>query len=273
MISDLIQFVVESINRDRRLRIILGTIILAVSVIFIYSIYIYKLRPTDFLDTIGPALVAILFSFVGISLAVTDQKVRRNKANGKPGGKKDFGDDSLTKNKSTELTDVFHEFRVRMIYDSDRLKFNSFKNLAIGIIFSFSALSLLAFFVLWQDIDRLNYDYVKYFMQWLVPRIAIVLLLQFVGFFFLRLYVASELDIKHNKNEITNIEAQVMAYAMSKEFGADLVKFVIEKLAMTERNFIIKQGEKTISIENESQFNDLKDIIGKLVDRIPTEVK
>ena len=128
---------------------------------------------------------------------------------------------------------------------------------------------LLTFFVLWPGDGYDVSAYGEYFVRWFLPRISIVLLLQFVGFLFLRLYISNELDLKHNKNKITNVEAKIMAYAMSKEFGSDLVKLVVDKMSSTERNFIIKSGEKTIAIENDSQYNDLRNLIEKLADKIP----
>jgi len=131
---------------------------------------------------------------------------------------------------------------------------------------------MLAYFVLaYQAALDPTKDYLEFLSKWLVPRMAIVALVQFVGFFFLRLYVANELDIKHNKNELTNVESKLMAYAMAKSLGANQVKVVIEELAKTERNFVLKKNEKTLSHENLSEFNDLRDVVQKLAEKIPSK--
>lgn len=65
------------------------------------------------------------------------------------------------------------------------------------------------------------------------PGVAI----SFVGFFFLRLYVANELDLKHNKD------------APSK-------KEIMKSLAQTERNFVLKKNERSASTELLSEYND-----------------
>ena len=97
------------------------------------------------------------------------------------------------------------------------------------------------------------------------------LILQFVGFFFLRLYVANELDVKQNKNELTNIEAKMLAFMMSSKSSKNsFTKIVVESLARTERNFTIKKGERTISVENDPQFNDLNALLQKFAEKIPS---
>jgi hypothetical protein len=103
-----------------------------------------------------------------------------------------------------------------------------------------------------------------------VPRFSVGLLLQLVGFFFLRLYVANELDLKHNKNEITNLEMKMMALQLAKEFNDTASKKEITKsLAQTERNFILRKSERSVSTETLSECNDLRGFIEKLVSKIP----
>jgi hypothetical protein len=103
-----------------------------------------------------------------------------------------------------------------------------------------------------------------------LPRFSVGLLLQFVGFFFLRLYVANELDLKHNKNEITNLEMKMMALQLAKEFNdSPSKKEIMKSLAQTERNFILKKNEKSVSTEALSEYNDLRGLIEKLVNKIP----
>jgi len=90
------------------------------------------------------------------------------------------------------------------------------------------------------------------------------LLLQFVGFFFLRLYVANEQDIKHNSNEITNLEAKMMALQVASERNdKQLFKPIVESLAATERNFILKKNEKAIH-EDDRRYNDLSQMLRAL---------
>lgn len=43
----------------------------------------------------------------------------------------------------------------------------------------------------------------------------------------------------------------------------------MKSLAATERNFVIKKSEKSISTEALSEYNDLKGIFEKLISKIP----
>ncbi len=265
MFAEAINALFRLILNKRGYRITFGIALVVIPLLLLGFAYWFDVKPTLILERAFSFAPIVLPVVLGIAIALVEPSEYGKRAKQVVRDEKE-----ILRNKSSELADVFHVFRLRMLVDSDRLKFNSNKNLAIGILFSFFALSLLAYFVVFQP-SQVGISYVDFALQWYAPRISIVLLLQFVGFFFLRLYVASELDVKHNKNEITNIEAQMMAYAMAREFGADGVKPVIEALSRTERNFIVKKDEKTIAIENPSEYNDLRGFVDKLLDKIPAK--
>jgi len=169
---------------------------------------------------------------------------------------------------------LFQVARQRLLDEAIRIDKISRRNLVIGIVFSFIALGTLASPLISGLLQASQEPSDSGVMPWIahfyLPRFAIGLLLQFVGFFFLRLYVANELDLKHNKNEITNIELRMMGLQIAKAAG-DAVsrKEVIKSLMSTERNFIIKRNEKTTSAEALSEYNDLRGLIEKLVNKIP----
>jgi hypothetical protein len=165
---------------------------------------------------------------------------------------------------------VFRNFRVRMRNEYRRLRSISTRNLSIGIGFSFAALFFIAYPLLFaaavQDSAIRPEQETSAAFNWLaryyVPRLAVGLLLQFVGFFFLRLYVANEQDIKHNSNEITNLEAKMMGLLVAQERNdKSLFKALIDSLAKTERNFVIKRKDRTILDDEDRKYNDLKDVI------------
>lgn len=268
---DMIDLLFKYISKKRFLRVSFGLIVVIVPISVVLTSIYSGSSIANIIEELSPIIISIVTTVLGFSLAFSrpEPHPRASDEQTKSTPSNHIDGEELTKQPSDDLPDVFYTFRIRMLYDAERLKANSFKNLSIGILFSFAAFSLLSYFVLLQVNLEQGSDYISFMMKWYLPRITIVILLQFVGFFFLRLYVASELDLKHNKNEITNIESQFMAYLMSREYGADLVKIVVEKMASTERNFIIKNGEKTISLENESQYNDLKELSLKIVDKIP----
>jgi hypothetical protein len=167
---------------------------------------------------------------------------------------------------------LFKVSRQRLLDEAVRIDAISRRNLGIGILFSSIALAVLAWPMVAAaifplpdqppSIDRTLRSY--------LPRFSVGLLLQFVGFFFLRLYVANELDLKHNKNEITNLEMKMMALQLAKEFNDSASKKEIMKsLAQTERNFVLRKNERSVTTDTLSEYNDLRGLIEKLVSKIP----
>jgi hypothetical protein len=175
---------------------------------------------------------------------------------------------------TSEPDKLFQVARQRLLDEAIRLDKISRRNLIIGIVFSFVALGTLASPLISGLLQTAPEPVDSGVMPWIahyyLPRFAIGLLLQLVGFFFLRLYVANELDLKHNKNEITNIELRMMGLQLARTDGdAASRKDVIKSLMNTERNFIIKKSEKTVSTEALTEYNDLKGLIEKLISKIP----
>ena len=63
---------------------------------------------------------------------------------------------------------------------------------------------------------------------------------------------------------------KMMGLQLAKEFGdAASKKEIMKSLAQTERNFILKKSERSVSTEALSEYNDLRGLIEKLVSKIP----
>ena len=114
-----------------------------------------------------------------------------------------------------------------------------------------------------------TYNTEKFEIYGVIYRISLVVLVQFVGFFFLRLYVGNELDIKQNKNEITNLELKAIACYLSEKNKSNNVGSIIESLVREERNFVLKGGDKSVSHESKHEFNDLSGMLKVAIDKIP----
>jgi hypothetical protein len=168
--------------------------------------------------------------------------------------------------------------------ESIRIDRISRRNLYFGIVFSAFALGSLAWPLLVQSLElatnrgsaagvdhETSIEVFRWLAQTYLPRFAVALLLQFVGFFFLRLYVANELDLKHNRNEITNIEGKMMGLQLAKSIN-DVAskKEVVRAFVKTERNFVLRKNERIISTENLSEYNDIKSILDELIRKLPT---
>jgi hypothetical protein len=173
---------------------------------------------------------------------------------------------------------LFQASRQRLLDEAVRIDSISRRNLIIGILFSVIALAVLAWPLIsatfQQPTGSQDFNIFVWASQYYLPRFAVGLLLQFVGFFFLRLYVANELDLKHNKNEITNLEMKMMGVQLVQVFGdGPSKKEIVKSLAATERNFLIKKNERTISTEVMSEYNDMKGLLEKAIGKLPGKEK
>jgi hypothetical protein len=187
----------------------------------------------------------------------------------------------LLPRQSVDLSDpdkVFQAARQRLMDDSQRIDRISRRNLYFGIVFSAFALGALAWPLIAQslsanipEIGTDPKDVFRWLAQTYLPRFAVAILLQFVGFFFLRLYVANELDLKHNRNELTNLEVKMMALQLAVKIGdASSKKEIVRVFSKTERNFVLKKNEKIISADNSAEYNDLKGVLEQVLRKIPT---
>jgi hypothetical protein len=83
-------------------------------------------------------------------------------------------------------------------------------------------------------------------------RLTLVVFIEVFAYFFLRLYRYSIFEIKYFQNEITNARFKIIALEICSREGTKttLDKLCLE-LAKTERNFVLKKGETTISLRRD----------------------
>ncbi|EUK17456.1 hypothetical protein [Commensalibacter papalotli (ex Servin-Garciduenas et al. 2014)] len=137
-------------------------------------------------------------------------------------------------------------------------------NLWIGITTTIIGASILSYtFITAPNTSQDHWTYLIHFFI----RISIIIFFEFFAFFFLRLYKNIQEDIKYYQNEISNIELKTFA-AMTALASNDtsLLKPIIEQLAATERNFILKKGETTIGLEREKlDKNEIIDLVRETI--------
>jgi hypothetical protein len=134
--------------------------------------------------------------------------------------------------------------------------------LIIGTVTCVLGVILLGIFSLLSPIE---YPSWKSVIVYYVPRLSVVLFLQVFAYFFLRLYRNGIYEIKYFQNEITNVQARVLALQTGLILNNDdIIKSACRSLIATERNFILKKGEKTIPIVQEE--------MGNLGDRMPFDL-
>lgn len=166
---------------------------------------------------------------------------------------------------SDSSRDIVHRLR-REIAD---LRLRSNINLLIGMSITAVGLYLLWSTVSMVDASELlkqlasegtesNDKFFKSLILPIVPRILLVVFIEVFAYFFLRLYKDGLSEIKYFQNELTNIESKITAvefsYITDNQEG---LKFAIEALSRTERNFILEKGQTTVELERAKSESEL----------------
>lgn len=126
---------------------------------------------------------------------------------------------------------------------------NANVNLLIGL-----ACAIVGIGVMWQTLVTLNFN-IDAGAPWKISdlyhflaRFGLVIIIESVAFFFLKLYREDRNMIRYLRNEITNLESKCLSLKAALSFGstADITK-VLQSLSATERNFLVKKGERVMS--------------------------
>jgi hypothetical protein len=147
---------------------------------------------------------------------------------------------------------------------------NANVNLIIGL-----GCAIIGIGVMWQTLVTLTFDVgAAGEAAWRITdlyrflaRFGLVLIIESVAFFFLKLYREDRSMIRYFRNEITNLESRYVALKSALEFGepGDISK-VLQSLSSTERNFLVKKGDRVIS---EIAYENSDILLEKLVARLP----
>jgi hypothetical protein len=120
-------------------------------------------------------------------------------------------------------------------------------NLGVGGGIALFGLGFLAFVVLRAEPAAAG---ASAFAQGYLPRLSLVVAIEFLAYFFLSLYRSNLAEIKYFQNELTNVEARMLALRVALDQKSDeLTREVVSQLARTERNFLIEKGHTTVELE------------------------
>ncbi len=138
--------------------------------------------------------------------------------------------------------------RKRLADEEQRLLARNRVNLRNGILMAFIGVALPASYIFWGNKTG-EADGIWTFIINYLPALSVVLILEIVAIFFLRLYALTEHRIERNKNEITNIELRLTAGLMlpSATGQADF-ESLSNHLAKEERNFVLGKNESSAGI-------------------------
>ncbi|GFE92603.1 hypothetical protein [Acetobacter persici] len=139
-------------------------------------------------------------------------------------------------------------------------------SLGIGILFCLFGMGILwySFFYNPPQISG-NFEWLDLFRAY-VPRSTLVILIQIVGFFFLKLYRSTLSELRYTQNEITNVEMKLIALRASVANESENLSEILNGLVKTDRNHIIEKGQTTVEIEKQRVSSDFdKSLVTALV--------
>lgn len=108
------------------------------------------------------------------------------------------------------------------------------------------------------------------FLKVYAPRLSLVLIVEVIGFFFLKLFRAALDEVRMTQNEITNVEMKLIASHLATAECRDELPKVIHELATTERNVVIEKGQTTVELE---KARGAREVEGKYVDTLLSIIK
>lgn len=167
------------------------------------------------------------------------------------------------------LKDTSSEIIVRLLREISDLRLRSNVNLLIGM-----AITAVGLYLLWATVSMVdssellkqlasensesNSKFIKNLTLPLVPRVMLVIFIEFFSYFFLRLYKNGLSEIKYFQNELTNIESKLSAVQFSYITNNEsALKVSLESLSKTERNFILDKGQTTVELEKAKSESEL----------------
>jgi hypothetical protein len=163
-------------------------------------------------------------------------------------------------------SEVLAVSRERLIEETRRLAARSRANLQIGITISSVGVGFVLYSLFFlpdiNDRSTLTAQVLTY-----LPRLTLLVVIQLIGGFFLRMYVSNENDIKQNKNEITNLELKLAGTLLASE-DRKTKSVIAELLVRNERNFILKRDEKVSGEAWKTEAEDLRGILGNLIEKM-----
>ena len=151
--------------------------------------------------------------------------------------------------------------RKRLVAETDRLSSRSSSNLAFGITIAVIGIAALVLIVFVFP-PEVQVDSTATFLAQYGPRISIILIVEILAAFFLRMYSRNEKDIYRNKNEITNIELRLTAGLMRQHHRTALADISLS-LAAEERNFLLHKSESAAPMDKNKLFDSLANAIFK----------
>jgi len=100
-------------------------------------------------------------------------------------------------------------------------------------------------------------------------RLSVAVFIQVFAYFFPRLYRYSIFEIKYFQNEITGAQFKLLAVVAARDTrDPKIVDKQCLELAKTERNFVLKKGESTVTLQRDAIERDYENRMVAFVEKI-----
>ena len=165
-------------------------------------------------------------------------------------------DQALTDSLKADPSDwssILLSTRRRLLNENGRLASRSRANLLIALYLSVVSISVVTVVVINIVVFR-SIEFET--LLDIAPVISLVLIVQLLAAYFLRMHYNNEQDIGTNKNELTNVELRMTAIALSVSSEVYLHQ-IAQKLSLEERNFVIGKKEKSASFDQAEKLASL----------------
>lgn len=175
-------------------------------------------------------------------------------------------------NTANEIKHTFLASEERIKTEIQNLKRRATINLSLGVTLSCAAL-LVFFFLVYNE--KPDEDYQKVFLH-LAPRVGLVVFVELLAYFFLKLYKSTLTSVQYYHNELTNIETRKIAAIVAiKHCKEDKIWQTVEYLLKVERNVLIKDKETTMQMEmlklqaekDSSVLSSTQNVLERIIDK------
>lgn len=176
-------------------------------------------------------------------------------------------------NTANEIKHTFLASEERIKIEIKNLKRRATINLSLGVSLSIAAL-LVFFFLVYNE--KPDEDYQKVFLHF-APRVGLVVFVELLAYFFLKLYKSTLTSVQYYHNELTNIETRKIAAIVAiKHCKEDIIWQTVEYLLKVERNVLVKDKETTIQMEmlklqsekDNSDLLSMQGLLNKVIDKL-----
>ncbi|GEO97832.1 hypothetical protein [Methylobacterium haplocladii] len=142
-------------------------------------------------------------------------------------------------------------------------------NLVIGAMVSLFGIGLLWYFIAATTVDIVGGVATTDIAIRFAIRFSLVVVIQIFAYFFLRLYRYSIFETKYFQNEITNVDFKLIGLKSAiLTDDKKLIGSICNEITKTERNFILKKGQTTVSLRRDEMEIQYENNLLAKVERI-----